>query len=434
MKIVSFPGRSDAGPEDVWHAELEAALKGERKGAAADFWCELRTDVRALAPAPTPVFERQLRERFADRAVRGPRRAASLQRAQTGDVSASIAPARHLGRDRGHAAPRRSHRWVRGLLATGPRRAALTATTLAAVVLAILIAGPLGTGNRPIGEAVPPGSAGIVRPDLSAPAAPIHAEKGTAAQGAAGAAGGGTAGASPTGAEAAVSGERVQQRTASIDLSAAPSEVQAVADRVAHIAASLGGFVQSSQVNVQAQVQEAGTSRAELDLRLPSAKLGGALATLGELAPVRSESQSLQDITHTYNAAQRRLGDAIAERHALLRALAVATTESQIDSLRARLSQARRAIVEAQSAFQAVSQRASTSEVEVEVVGDRHATSEGLTLHRGLRDARKVLVATLTILLIASAALVPLTLVVLAFAAARRRWRRSQRERVLDAR
>jgi hypothetical protein len=448
MKIVSFPGRGDAESEAARHAELEAALNGEGQGAAADFWRELRTDVRALAPPPTPEFERQLRERLADRAVRPPRPLATWQRAPAGAASVPPTTARRLGRGRGHATPRRSLGWARGLLATGPRRAAVTLTTLAAVVLAVLIAGPLRTGNRPIGEAVPPGSTGIVRPDVSAPAAPTHAEHGTAAPGAAGTADGGLANAAPAGAQASASGARasasgarasasggrVQQRAASIDLSAAPSEVQAVADRVARIAASLGGYVQSSQVNVQAQVQEAGASRAELDLRLPSTKLGGALATLGELAPVRSESQSLQDITHTYDTAQRRLGDAIAERRALLRALAAAATESQVESLRARLAQARRAIAEAQSAFQAVSQLASASEVEVEVIGDRHAAGEGLTLRRGLRDAGKVLVATLTVLLIASATLVPLTLVVVAFAAARRRWRRIQRERVLDAR
>ena len=56
---------------------------------------------------------------------------------------------------------------------------------------------------------------------------------------------------------------------------------------------------------------------------------------------VRAQSQSLQDITDTYNAARQRLTDAIAERQALIRALAGATTEGQIASLRERLSQAR---------------------------------------------------------------------------------------------
>jgi hypothetical protein len=123
-----------------------------------------------------------------------------------------------------------------------------------------------------------------------------------------------------------------------------------------------------------------------------------------------------------------------AERQALLRALAKATTEGQIDSLRERLTQNRGAITQARSALQTVSQRASTAEVEVTVLGDTHAGSEGLTLHRGLHDAGRVLVVTLAILLIVAAILVPLALLLAVLAIARRMWLRYQRERTLDTR
>jgi hypothetical protein len=220
----------------------------------------------------------------------------------------------------------------------------------------------------------------------------------------------------------------VQQLGASITLTATPSNVQETADRVGRLAVSDGGFVQSSHVNVGQ-----GTGEANLTLSLPSAKLSGALAALGRLAPVRDESQSLQDITNTYDAAAQRLADATAERQALLHALSQASTEGQIDSLRERLSQNRSRIAQARSALQAVSQHASTAEVEVTVVGDAHAGSEGLTLHRGLHDAGRVLVVTLVVLLIAAAVLVPLALLLLALLTARRAWLRHRRERVLDA-
>jgi hypothetical protein len=179
------------------------------------------------------------------------------------------------------------------------------------------------------------------------------------------------------------------------------------------------------------QVQQAGQSEATLMLRLPSARLSTALASLAQLAPVRAESQSLQDITSTYNAARQRLADATAGRQALLRALSQATTEGQIDSLRERLSQASGAIARARSALQSVSQQASTAEVEVTILGDARAGSEGLTLHRGLHDAGRVLVVALVVLLIAAAILVPLALLVFALAIALRAWRRYQRERAL---
>jgi vacuolar-type H+-ATPase subunit H len=220
----------------------------------------------------------------------------------------------------------------------------------------------------------------------------------------------------------------VQQLAASITLAAPLSELQETADGVSRVAVGDGGFVQSSHV----QVQQTGTSEANLDLSLPSAKLSAALASLGQIAPVRAESQSLQDITNTYDAARQRVSDASAERQALLRALSKATTEGQIDSLHERLSQNRTAIAQAQSALQTVSQHASTAEVEVTVLGDTHTASEGLTLHRGLRDAGGVLVVILIVLLIAAAILLPLALVLAALAAGRRAWRRYQRERMLQ--
>jgi vacuolar-type H+-ATPase subunit H len=221
----------------------------------------------------------------------------------------------------------------------------------------------------------------------------------------------------------------VQQLAASVSLSAAPADVQAVSDGVARLAVRDEGFVEDSHV----EVQQHGSSEATLTLRLPSARLSAALAAIGRLAPVSAESQSLQDITNAYDAARQRLADATAERQALLRALARATTEGQIDSLRERLSQSRSAIAQARSSLQAVSQRASTAEVEVTVLGDSHATSEGLTLHRGLHDAGRVLTVALIVLLIAAAALVPLALLIAAATFVHRAWRRYSRERVLQS-
>ena len=56
----------------------------------------------------------------------------------------------------------------------------------------------------------------------------------------------------------------------------------------------------------------------------------------------------------------------------------------------------------------------------VTVIGDGHAGSEGLTLHRGLHDAGRVLVVTLVVLLIAAAILVPLALLLAALVTTRR--------------
>jgi hypothetical protein len=85
----------------------------------------------------------------------------------------------------------------------------------------------------------------------------------------------------------------VQQLAASITLDSSPQNLQATSDQVAQLTVRDGGYVQSSNV----QVQQQGASEATLALRLPSARLAAALAAIGRLAPVRAENQSLQDIT-----------------------------------------------------------------------------------------------------------------------------------------
>ena len=410
MRIIPFPGRDDVGPDvgpdENWLSELEAALNGTGEGARADSWRELRNDVRALAPPMAPEFERELGARIAEWGAR----------------SAPKQPDRQ---------PHRRSGWLRP---PGRLGAAAGIAAMGAVIAAVVIVGPWRAGTAGPIEALPQGRAeSFDHLGVSASKGAFRAAKNATAEGSASASAGAASNAPasvPTSSGVAVPPGRVQQLAASITLGTTPSNVQEVADHVSQLAVSDGGYVQSSHV----QVQEAGASEASLDLSLPSAKLSAALASLGQLAPVRAESQSLQDITNSYDAARQRLGDATAERQALLRALARATSEGQIDSLRERLSQNRGAIAQAQSAFQAVSRQASTAEVEVSVLGDAHAGSEGLTLHRGLHDAGRVLVLALVVLLIAAAVLVPLALLIVALVIVRRMWLSYQRERVLDAR
>jgi vacuolar-type H+-ATPase subunit H len=399
MRVISFPGGDSADPQSTWVLELEAALNGESEGPAAESWRELREDVRALAPPMTPAFEQRLAERLAERDARR---------------------SRHRRLDRARALVR-------------PRALAAMASVVVAGALVALV---VGLGEQRPQHPVP----------QLASQAPSGAERVNAAPQAhasAGAAGQASSAATPTEVKANAQGlapavsapagatGRVQQLAASVGLSASAGNVQNVSDGVARVVARDEGYVQQSHV----QVQQHGPSEANLTLKVPSARLAAVLAAIARLAPVSSESQSLQDITNAYEAAHQRLADARAERRALLRALAAATTEGQIDSLRERLTQARNAITQDQAAVQSLSQRASTAEIEVTVLGNaagKAAASEGLTLHRGLHDALRVLTVALIAILIAAAALVPVALVIAALAIARRTWRRYQRERALD--
>ena len=224
------------------------------------------------------------------------------------------------------------------------------------------------------------------------------------------------------------SSERVQQRAATLTLAPKPAEVQPVADRIAQLAARDGGFVQSSQV----RLQRGAGGEANLQLSLPSARLSAALAELARLAPTRAQSQSLQDITDEYGAARAKLADAVAARQALLRALARASTQGAIESLRARLALAGGDIVEDRTALAAVSKRGSNSTVEVNVLGDAHAGSDRSTLATALHDAGDVLKVALAVLIVALAVLVPLALLALLGVLAWRASRRRLRERALS--
>jgi hypothetical protein len=388
MRIVQFPtAHDDDGAERAWLQQLESALDGDAQGTAAESWRELRDDVRSLAPAMSADFERELSERI-------------------------------LERDRARV-PRKLR------LARPSRPAIAAAFSVAVVALVALVAvAPWRGGHAP--EAVPAqhvSSGGLVRAP-SAAATPTPKGPAQAAGEAATSAG---AAAAPSSSGPAAAPGRIQQLGASVTLAVTPASVQETSDRVSRLVVRDGGFVQSSHV----QVQQGRGGEATLTLRLPSEKLSAALASLDQIAPVREESQSLQDITNSYDAARQRLTDVEAERQALLRALAKAGTEGEIDSLRERLAQSRGTLAGAHSALEVVSRRASTAEVEVTVLGDAHAAGEGLTLHRGLHDAGRVLTVTLVVLLIAAAALIPLALLLLGLTAAVRVWRRRRREQVL---
>jgi hypothetical protein len=409
VRIIRFPQPDDA-PDVPTPAEVEAALHGDAVGPSAEYWRELRADVRALAPPLPPALEQRLRERIEQRA--GAERQRSPARARIRPALAGIPDAL------------RARKYATAL-------AVLVPVAVAAVV-ALALVEPWHTGSQSGGETF--GGPAVVHGARAAPGTAGGSRSGSARGAKASKAlpavvqGNLAPAVAGTAAEATQAPTRVQQRGASITLAAKPEEVQPVADQVAQLAAREGGFVQSSHV----QVEAGRPGEANLQLSLPSARLSAALASLGRLAPLRAESQSLQDITDEYDAAKRKLADAIAERQALLRALARAGTQGQIESIRARLALVGGAITRDGDAFQAVSRRGSSSTVEVTVVGNAAASGGALTLSRGLHDAGDVLRSALAVLLIALAVLVPLAVLFALSLAAWRATRRRLRERALS--
>lgn len=438
MRVIPFPADEPLPGQEAWNVELEAALRGESRRPDAHAWRELRDDVRALAPPMTPAFEVRLAQELERRGAL----AASAEdpEAQTRSKDSARLPRRISTGDTsawrsGASARRRRRSWS---LPSHRRSAAgAVATVAVALVAALLMSG--SHGSAPVIESRAPArsapavalSPGVRGSKAAATSSPSSTPAPTATSGSSASPPAQqsplTAAPSANGASSAPG--RVQQLAASITLGSTPQNLQATSDQVSQLTVRDGGYVQSSNV----QVQQQGASEATLVLRLPSSRLSAALAAIGRLAPIRAENQSLKDITGAYNGAHQQLSDAEAEQRALLRALAAASTEAQIDHLRARLASSRAAIARARSSVNSISARASTSEVEVSILGDTRAGSEGLTVHKGLHDAGQVLLVVGIAILILAAVLVPLALLLAGVAGARRTWRRSQRERALDA-
>jgi hypothetical protein len=424
MRVIRFPTGSQPDAEGRAAGErLDALLGGEIAGTEGDSLRTLGADVRALAAPMAPEFESELQARVAEWSA--PRRRAAPRRT----LNERLAGLRRAV----SASPGRS-------LALGGGGMA----ALAAILVVLTVSGWFGHGggvNRgsdiAASENVPrsaterspalgaarstPAKGSSISPDALGPA-----DRETSAPGSASSAGT----ASQTFNSSRGAAGRLQQVAASVVLATSQDGVQQASEAVARLSASDGGFVEQSRVQARTS---GGPSEAQLRLQIPSSKLATAIAALGRIAPERAVNQESEDITSAYDSAKRRLGDAEAVRRALLRALAAATSEGRIDSLRERLTSNRTQISEYRSQVKGEAHRAATSELEVTITGGASASiHEGLTLRHGLRDAGHVLTAAAAVALIALAILLPLALAVFALEALRRAWRRRRRESALD--
>ena len=218
---------------------------------------------------------------------------------------------------------------------------------------------------------------------------------------------------------------------------AAPDQIDRTADRIVSVADRVGGFVVSSNVTSTDGADTEGGG--DFLLRVPSARLQEAVALLSRIGHVRERRQTVDDITREKVSATDRLQEARAERRALLRRLAAATTDEQAAAIRARLRGVNRRISLAGAALKRVDNRARFSNIAVSLVGDRSVggsaaagDDDGWTPGDAARDALRVLEVAAGVLLIGLAVAIPLALVVGVGVAASRWAARRGRERALD--
>ena len=229
-------------------------------------------------------------------------------------------------------------------------------------------------------------------------------------------------------------GRKVVQ-SAQLNLAAAPNRIDDVAQQVYNVIGALNGIVVNSTVT-----QAGSGGYAEFQLSIPSASLGQAMSRLSSLngAQVVSRTDSSQDITDQYGAAQRALADARALRTSLLKQLANATTTEQIYSLNVQIHDAEASISSDQATLSRLNRQVGFSQLALDINARSVPTpvshgGGGFGIGKAAHDAGRVLTVAAGVALIALAALTPIALVVALFWWAGSALRRRRREQALDA-
>jgi hypothetical protein len=218
---------------------------------------------------------------------------------------------------------------------------------------------------------------------------------------------------------------RVEERSASLTLSADADEVAEVADGVVEVTDRYEGIVVSSNVSSNGD-----RGRATFNLRIPTANLQAALADFSDLASVSARDEGTLDITAPFVNAEERFTDAKAEVDALLEELADADDATEIAAIREQLRVARSELAAARSELGGLKQRADYSRVALTVTGNGDA--DGRSLGDAADDAVSVLEDLLGAGLVALAVIVPLGGLALLGWLGWDRARRRRRESALD--
>jgi hypothetical protein len=230
--------------------------------------------------------------------------------------------------------------------------------------------------------------------------------------------------------------ERDIERSAYVVLGTKPGQVAGAAAKVYTAVHAANGIVLHSSV----QSGKAGATGASFELLIPSAKLDDALAAFSSIAEVRERHDATNDITAPTVSAAEELADSSATIDSLLKQLGDAETESEMESLEARLREERRRHAAIRAGLDHLNERASMSEVSVRIVTGNGAGAVppgkgsddgGWGVGDALHDAGHILTTAAAVALIALAILGPIALIAILLWGGNRFRIRRLRERTL---
>ena len=230
-------------------------------------------------------------------------------------------------------------------------------------------------------------------------------------------------------------GRRVVQ-SAQLALTSSGAHLDYVSQEVFNVVGEENGIVRNSSVT------SGSNGYATFSLSIPSQNLQQTMTNLSELryATVASRTDATRDVNDQYLNDVRALADARALRTSLLKQLANAVTQAQIDSLNAQIHDAEASIGSDEATLNGLQSKINFSSLDVQInAAPFPATppvatpSKGFTIGHAAHDAVRVLTVAAGVALIAFAALVPFAL-----SAALVAWigywvRRRRREQALDA-
>ncbi|HEX5983981.1 MAG TPA: DUF4349 domain-containing protein [Solirubrobacterales bacterium] len=224
--------------------------------------------------------------------------------------------------------------------------------------------------------------------------------------------------------------KRAVERSARIVLGADPADVGEASAKVLEVVHAFDGVVMRSSAH-QGPVGEAG---AHFELRLPSARLGDALAALSEIGELRSRYENSLDITAPTVNVGELLQDSKARIDSLLGQLEGTETEAEREAVEAELRQERRHRARLRADLQRLRRHAEFSRVTVRIDTEAAEDSSGSAwgVPQALDDAGKVLAVAAAVAVVALAILGPIALIALLAWLAHRAWVRRERRRVLS--
>ena len=223
-------------------------------------------------------------------------------------------------------------------------------------------------------------------------------------------------------------GRRDVERDAELVLMAQTGEIgEASSDVFAAVHAADGVVLRSS-------VEDSGTdANAEFELLIPSTELSDALASLSQIAEVRSRRESTRDITAPTTGVETRLADSRARIDGLLLQLASAESEEERAAVETELRSERKYAAVLRAQLDQIRRRADFAEVSLRIESGAADGSGSATWGVGdaLRAAGGILTIAAAVAVVSLAVIGPLALILLLGWFVQRLWLRQRRERAL---